>query len=65
MPKMKTRKAVSKRFKLTKNGKLKRQSCKTRHLLTSKTRKKKRQLRSGDLVADADLKNMKAMMPYA
>lgn len=65
MPKVKTRKAVSKRFKLTKSGQLQRSSSKKRHLLTCKSRKKKRQLRSDKLVAPADLKNMKAMMPYA
>ncbi len=65
MPKVKTRKAVSKRFKLTKSGQLKRSSCKKRHLLTCKTRKKKRKLKDEKLVKPADLKNMKTMMPYA
>ncbi len=64
MPKTKTRKSVSKRFTVTKSGKLKRRSCKTRHLLTCKTRKKKRELRGGKLVDSADLKNMKSMIPY-
>ena len=45
MPKVKTRKAVSKRFKITKSGKVKRCNAKGRHLLTCKSRKKKRQLR--------------------
>ncbi len=65
MPKVKTRKAVSKRFKLTKSGQLKRSSCKKRHLLTCKTRKQKRKLKDEKLVDAADLKNMKSMMPYA
>ncbi len=54
MPKMKTRKGASKRFKLTKSGKLKRYSAFTNHILTKKTRKQKRRLAKATLVHDAD-----------
>jgi large subunit ribosomal protein L35 len=64
MPKVKTRKAVSKRFKITKSGKVKRCNAKGRHLLTCKSRKKKRQLRHGTIACDSDAKKIKAMMPY-
>jgi large subunit ribosomal protein L35 len=64
MPKVKTRKAVSKRFRVTKTGKVKRRSSKMRHLLTCKDRKKKRTLRNGTLASDSDARNIKAMMPY-
>lgn len=64
MPKVKTRKAVSKRFTITKSGKVKRSNTKGRHLLTCKSRKKKRQLRHSAIVCDSDAKNIKAMMPY-
>ncbi len=65
MPKVKTRKAVSKRFRVTKNGKVVRSSSKKRHLLTCKTRKKKRDLRQPKNAKAADAKNIKQMLPYA
>jgi large subunit ribosomal protein L35 len=55
---------VSKRFRVTKTGKVKRRSSKMRHLLTCKDRKKKRTLRNGTLASDSDARNIKAMMPY-
>ncbi|MCK5851589.1 50S ribosomal protein L35 [bacterium] len=65
MPKVKTRKAVSKRFRVTKNGKVVRSSSKKRHLLTCKTRKKKRDLRQPKTAVAGDAKNIKQMLPYA
>jgi large subunit ribosomal protein L35 len=64
MPKVKTRKAVSKRFKIGKAGKVKRSCASHRHLATAKTRKRKRQLRSGATASKADAQNMKKMLPY-
>ncbi len=46
MPKMKTRKAVAARFKVTASGKLKRQRPGRRHILTKKSGKRKRHLAS-------------------
>lgn len=51
MGKIKTRKAVSKRFRLTASGKVKRSCGGKGHLLSSKTRKQKRRLNKGALVA--------------
>ena len=45
MPKMKTKKAVAARFKLTGTGKLRMLPPGRRHILTKKTPKRKRQLR--------------------
>jgi large subunit ribosomal protein L35 len=45
VPKMKTRKAVAARFRVTATGKLKASQPGKRHLLTHKTAKRKRQLR--------------------
>ena len=45
MPKHKTNKAVAKRFRVTKNGKIKRGRPGRRHLLSVKTTKRKRHLR--------------------
>jgi len=57
MPKIKTNRAAAKRFKATKSGKIKRKRSKLRHILSSKTRKQKRRLRSKAYVSKADLKN--------
>ncbi|TXI35958.1 MAG: 50S ribosomal protein L35 [Nitrosomonas sp.] len=62
MPKMKTRKAVAARFKVTATGKLLRRRPGKRHILTKKTAKRKRQLRTSALVADGQLKLYKQLM---
>ena len=58
MPKMKTRKSVAKRFKLTATGKIKRGSASRGHLLSSKSRKRKPHLRRGALVSGPDYKRI-------
>ena len=63
MAKMKTRSAAKKRFKKTGSG-IKRAKAFRRHLLTKKSRKTKRQLRKGSYIHKADLKSMKALLPY-
>lgn len=62
MPKMKTRKAVAARFKVTATGKLLRRRPGKRHILTKKTAKRKRQLRAPALVAETQLKLYKLLM---
>ena len=47
MPKMKTKRAAAKRFKVTGTGKLKRMKAFKSHILTKKTTKRKRNLRKG------------------
>ncbi|MCS7073541.1 MAG: 50S ribosomal protein L35 [Bacteroidia bacterium] len=44
MPKMKTNSAASKRFKLTGTGKIKRKHANMRHILTKKSKDRKRRL---------------------
>lgn len=56
MPKMKTRKAVAARFKVTGTGKLKRHRPGRRHILTKKASKRKRRLRKDGLVDKGQLK---------
>jgi len=58
MPKMKTKKCAAKRFKKTGTGKLKRNHMGGSHILTNKNRKRKRTLRSADLVDKADMKRI-------
>ena len=45
MPKMKTNSGAKKRFKVTGSGAIKRQKANRSHILTSKSRKRKRNLR--------------------
>lgn len=59
---MKTNKAVKSRFKVTGTGKLKRSRPGKRHILTKKTPKRKRQLRTDALVDKSQLKTYKRMM---
>ena len=54
MPKLKTRKSAAKRFRLTASGKVRRRRAYRGHVLTRKTRKRKRNLRAPALVADVD-----------
>ncbi len=64
MPKLKTHKGAAKRFRLTATGKVKRGHSHARHILTSKTTKRKRQLDIDSLVSDPDEKPTKRMLPY-
>jgi len=62
MPKMKTRSAVKKRYRCTATGKLKRKKAFARHILTKKSRKRKRDLRRGAIVASTHEKRIKIML---
>jgi large subunit ribosomal protein L35 len=64
MPKLKTHKGAAKRFRLTANGKVKRGHSHARHILTSKTTKRKRHLDIDALVADSDEGAVMRMLPY-
>jgi large subunit ribosomal protein L35 len=62
VPKMKTRKSVASRFRVTGTGKLKRARPGKRHILTKKSGKRKRHLSRPALVSDAQTKTYKRMM---
>lgn len=64
MPKLKTHKGAAKRFKRTGTGKLMRRHSFARHLLTSKSRSRKRRLGQGTPVDKADQSGLKEMLPY-
>ena len=64
MPKLKTKKAVSKRFKVTGSGQLKRHKANTQHILGKKSTKRKRNLRKGAYVSTTQEKAMKKLLPY-
>lgn len=61
--KTKTKKAIAKRFRWTASGKIKRGSSSRGHLLSSKTRKRKRQLRSNRMVSVGDHDRIAIGMP--
>jgi len=63
--KMKTRKAVKARFKVTGTGKLKRAKPGKRHILTKKSSKRKRRLRKATLVDKGQVKMYKHLMGVA
>lgn len=62
MPKMKTNRGAAKRFKKTASGKLMRKHAFKSHILTKKSKKRKRALTNKALVSDADLPRMKALI---
>ena len=62
MPKMKTNRAAAKRFKKTGTGKVKRGHAMASHILTKKTRKRKRHLRTQVVVSDSDTKRILRMI---
>ena len=63
MPKLKTHKGAAKRFKKTGTGKVKRNKAFLRHILTSKAKKRKKQLGTATLVSDADEAKVKQNDP--
>jgi large subunit ribosomal protein L35 len=64
MPKIKTSRGAAKRFKLTGTGKLKRRKAYLRHILTTKTRKQKRNLRRSVVVDPTNAKAIRRLVPY-
>ena len=64
MPKLKTHKGAAKRFKKTGTGKIVRNKAFARHILTSKTRSRKRRLKETPVVAPGDSAKLRVMLPY-
>ena len=62
--KLKTHKGAAKRFKLTAGGKILRGHAFARHILTSKSSKRKRTLGQTTTVSAADAHHVRAMLPY-
>lgn len=62
MPKMKTRKGAAKRFSLTRGGKIRKNRSNRSHLLTKKSSDRKRRLRKGGKVSQADKKRVRKML---
>ncbi len=64
MPKIKTNRGAAKRFSRTGTGKLKHRQSHRSHILTKKSTKRKRQLRSIILLNDNDQKAAARLIPY-
>ena len=62
MPKMKSNRGAAKSFKKTGSGKIKRHKAFKSHILTSKSKKRKRNLRKATLVSPADTPRVKSMI---
>jgi len=62
MPKVRTRKSAAKRFTKTGTGELKHHHTGSRHLLTRKSKGRKRRLRAGTLISKAMSKRTKKMI---
>lgn len=58
MPKMKTKKAIAKRFRKTASGKLKHKGAGRGHLLTTKSPKRKRKKRRGSVLSASETKKL-------
>ena len=63
--KLKPNKAVAKRFKLTKTGKLKRHHSLTSHLMSGRSANKKRKLGRPTILGESLAKNMRKLMGVA
>ena len=64
MPKLKTHKGASKRFKKTGTGQVMRSHAFARHILTSKTRKRKRKLHQRVMADSTNQPSLQRMLPY-
>ncbi len=62
MPKMKSKRALMKRIKITKSGKLIRKSAYTGHLSPNKTTKQKRHARKSRQISASDYKRIRVLI---
>jgi large subunit ribosomal protein L35 len=64
MPKLKTHRGAAKRFRITKNGKIKKRNANRGHILGKMSRKRKRHLRQSGYLSQADEKRIRRLLPY-
>lgn len=65
MPKLKTRKSIAKRIKITKKGKVLKKKAGQDHFNARESGKVKRNKRRAKKVSKANVKNLKAQLPYS
>jgi large subunit ribosomal protein L35 len=64
MPKMKTKRAAAKRYRLTGTGKVRYKKQNLRHILTKKNSKRKRRLRQPAILSSVEADRAKKLLPY-
>lgn len=64
MPKLKSNRGATKRFKKTGTGKMKAKSAFARHILTKKSANRKRSLRKPKILSKANVKGIEKLIPY-
>ena len=64
MPKLRTKKAAAKRFKMTASGKFKYPKANRNHILGKKSPKRKMGLRKAGIVDKTNVAAVKSMLPY-
>lgn len=65
MPKLKTNRGAAKRFKKTASGGFKCNHSHRRHILTKKSTKRKRQLRSANMLHPSDVRSASRLLPHS
>ena len=63
MPKIKTNRGAAKRFSATGSGKIKRRKANLKHILTKKSKARKRTLRKGALVDSTNRRQVTRLIP--
>lgn len=64
MPKLKTHRGAKKRFQFTATGKIKRMKANKSHILTKKSRGRKRSLKQSTIVVKEEFKKLRELLPY-
>jgi len=64
MPKIRTNRSAHKRFRITGSGRVRRNKAYKSHILTKKTKKRKRNLRHATLIDPSNEKQVKRLIPY-
>ena len=62
MPKMKSRKGATKRFKVAGSGRIKRNKANHRHMLIRRSKKAKRKMRQAGVLSNADRKVVRTIL---
>jgi large subunit ribosomal protein L35 len=65
MPKLKTNRGAAKRFAKTGSGGFKRAQSHRSHILTKKSTKRKRHLRSAAMIHPSDVASIRQMLPHS
>lgn len=64
MPKIRTNRSAHKRFRITGSGKIRRNKAFKSHILTKKSRKRKRNLRQSAMLDDTNRAQTRRLIPY-